>query len=31
VGGVDLPAYDKILEDLSVALYRKNPDLAVGA
>jgi hypothetical protein len=31
VGGVDLPPYDKILEELSVALYRKYPDLATGA
>jgi GGDEF domain-containing protein len=30
LGGGDLPPYDKILEDLSVTLYRKNPDLAVG-
>ena len=31
VGGVDLPPYDKILSELSVALYRKYPDLAAGA
>jgi GGDEF domain-containing protein len=31
IGGMDLPAYDKILEELSVTLYRKNPELAVAA
>jgi hypothetical protein len=31
LGGVDLPEYDKILTELSVALYRKYPDLAAGA
>ena len=31
VGGVDLPSYDKILSELSVALYRKYPDLTTGA
>ncbi|MDR3278940.1 MAG: hypothetical protein LBT23_00345 [Synergistaceae bacterium] len=30
VGGGDLMSYEKILEELSIALYRKNPDLAVG-
>jgi GGDEF domain-containing protein len=29
MGGTDLPAYDKILDELSVLLYRKKPDLAV--
>jgi GGDEF domain-containing protein len=29
MGGTDLPAYDKILDELSVLLYRKNPDIAV--
>jgi hypothetical protein len=31
VGGVDLPPYDKILDELSVALFRKYPDLVAGA
>jgi hypothetical protein len=31
IGGVDLPAYDKILSELSIALYRKNPGLATRA
>ncbi|MDR1651228.1 MAG: hypothetical protein LBR87_05530 [Synergistaceae bacterium] len=30
IGGKDLPAWDKILEELSIALCRKNPDLAAG-
>jgi hypothetical protein len=30
IGGVDLPPCDKILSDLSVALYRKYPDLTAG-
>ncbi|MDR1966242.1 MAG: hypothetical protein LBQ36_05990 [Synergistaceae bacterium] len=31
IGGGDLPAYDRILEELSVLLYRKKPELSVGA
>jgi hypothetical protein len=31
VGGGDLPGYDKILEELTVAMYSKNPELIVGA
>jgi hypothetical protein len=30
VGGVDLPSYDNILSELSIALYRKHPDLTAG-
>jgi hypothetical protein len=28
IGGTDLPPYDKILEEMSVLIYRKNPELA---
>ncbi|MDR3166211.1 MAG: hypothetical protein LBU13_11630 [Synergistaceae bacterium] len=28
VGGIDLPSYDKILEELSAALYKKHPSIA---
>jgi hypothetical protein len=31
IGNIDLPSHDKILSELSVALYRKYPDLAAGA
>ncbi|MDR1136904.1 MAG: hypothetical protein LBK91_01155, partial [Synergistaceae bacterium] len=29
VGGADLPSYDKLLEEMSLAFYRKYPDLAL--